>query len=313
MRKEITTLFLGLACAMGVQAQEYNLFYDVDEDGWLWFDSQEKIDKYVGPCDEMNYCVDPNGKPIQLIYADINPTFPSSTANPDFIGVGADGEDFGTEGYLTGALILPGSSGLMATNGGGFVVCMPSCSTYSICLSSGYSVRCRMLGTRDASANFSEINTGTEKFGEGYYRNLAAYSMLNDLCDAGIYYWTGIEDLKGGSAASNDADRLKGDQPVYAYFQNNRNQEVYIHGIRVTTPTNSTLAVRDVTAKQQQTRIFLEGERVVLNEPADIRVYNASGLLMDAATHTDRMDLNGLPGGIYIVKAGDAIRKVALK
>lgn len=311
MRKGITTLFLGLACAMGMQAQEYNLFYDVDEDGWLWFDSQEKIDKYVGSCDEMNYCVDPNGKPIQLVYADINPTFPEATANPDFIGVGADGEDFGTEGYLTGALILPGSSSLTATNGGGFVVCMPSCSTYSICLSSGYSVQCRMLGTRDVTASFTNVNTSTSNFGDGFYTPFAVYSMFGTLCDPGIKEWTGIENLESGW--SSNPDFIKGDQPVYAYFQNCRNQEVYIHGIRVTTPTNSTLAVRDVTAKQQQTRIFLEGERVVLNEPADIRVYNASGLLMDAATHTDRMDLSSLPGGIYIVKAGDAIRKVALK
>lgn len=312
MRKEITTLFLGLACAMGVQAQEYNLFYDVDEDGWLWFDSQEKIDKYVGLCDYENYRVDPNGKPIQLIYADdMTANYPESTADPTFIGVGTDGEDFGTEGYLTGALILPGSSSLMATNGGGFVVCMPSCSTYSICLSSGYSVQCRMLGTRDVTASFTNVNTSTSNFGDGFYTPFAVHSMFGTLCDPGIFYWTGIENLESGW--SSNPDFIKGDQPVYAYFQNCRNQEVYIHGIRVTTPTNSTLAVRDVTAKQQQTHIFLEGERVVLNEPADISVYNASGLLMDAATHTDRMDLSSLPGGIYIVKAGDAIRKVALK
>ena len=41
MKKIISTLILGLACTIGVQAQEYNLFYDVDADGWLWFDSQE--------------------------------------------------------------------------------------------------------------------------------------------------------------------------------------------------------------------------------------------------------------------------------
>lgn len=52
MKKIISTLILGLACTIGVQAQEYNLFYDVDADGWLWFDSQEKIDKYVGLCNE---------------------------------------------------------------------------------------------------------------------------------------------------------------------------------------------------------------------------------------------------------------------
>ena len=297
MKKGITTLFLGLAVALGAQAQEYNLFYDVDEDGWLWFDSQEKIDKYVGTCDETNYCVDPDGKPIQLVYADINPDYPASTADPTFIGVGTDGEDFGTEGYRTGALVIAPSASLTAQNGGGFVVCMPSCASYSICLSTGYQVYCRMMGSTDPGTPFTN------------YTNISAHSMFNSLCGAGIYTWTGIENLDNGN---DDALKLKGDQPVYAYFQNNRNQEVYIHGIRVTTPTNSTLSVSDVAAKQQN-RIFFEGNRVVLNEPADIRVYSADGLLMNAATHADRMDLSNMPKGIYIVKAGDATRKLAVQ
>lgn len=309
MKKGITTLFLGLAFAAGAQAQEYNLFHDVDADGWLWFDTQEKIDKYVGLCDEENYCVDSDGKPIQLVYADIYPDYPQATADPFFWGVGTDGEDFGTAGYLTGALVLPGSSGLTQTNGGGFVVCMPSCSSFSICLSTGYSVYCRMLGSRDANAKFSNVVTGTSTFTNGAYINMSAHSVLNSLCGAGIYTWDGIENLNGGY---DNPDVLKGDQPVYAYFQNNRNQEVYIHGIRVTTPTNSTVSVRDVTAKQQN-RIFFEGNRVVLNEPADIKVYNANGLLMDAAAHADCMDLSDMPKGIYIVKAGDATRKLAVQ
>jgi len=31
------------------------------------------------------------------------------------------------------------------------------------------------------------------------------------------------------------------------------------------------------------------------------------------AAHTDRMDLSNMPKGIYIVKAGDAIRKLAVQ
>lgn len=295
MKKSFTALFLGLFCAAGVEAQEYNLFNDVDEEGWLWFDSQEKIDKYVGVCDEMNYKVDPAGKPIQLVYADINPDYPAATADPDFVGMGADGEDFGTEGHLTGALIIPGSGGLVATNGGGFVVCMPSCSTYSICLSTGYSVYARIMGSRDVNATFTN------------YTNISAHSMLNALCGPGIYTWSGIESLDNGY---DDGMRLKGDSPVYAYFQNNRNKEVYIHGIRVTTPTNSTLSVRDASARRNH--IFVEGNSVVLNGPADISVYGADGSLVSAA-QADRLDLSGLPKGIYVVKAGDALRKVAVK
>ena len=71
------------------------------------------------------------------------------------------------------------------------------------------------------------------------------------------------------------------------------------------------ISVRDAGAVQQN-RIFFEGNRVVLNEPARLEVYNAEGLLINAA-HTDRMDLSGMPKGIYIVKAGDATRKLVVQ
>ena len=46
-----------LLSAIGVQAQEYNLFPAsvVDENGWLWFNSQEIVDQYVGVCNEDDY------------------------------------------------------------------------------------------------------------------------------------------------------------------------------------------------------------------------------------------------------------------
>lgn len=297
MKKGITTLFLGLACAMSMQAQEYNLFADVDADGWLWFDSQEKIDKYVGSCDEENYKVDPDGKPIQLIYADIMPDYPQSTADPFWMGAGAEGE-IGAEGYRTGALITAAASSNMSTNGGGFVVCMPSCTTYSICLSREGKTYVRMMSSKDVNTSFTNYDVIS-----------AAYAtVFRPLFSGGIFTWTGIENLDNGNEG---AYTLKTDQPIYAYFQSLTADPIYIHGIRVTTPTNSTLSVRDAGAVQQN-RIFFEGNRVVLNEPARLEVYNAEGLLMNAA-HTDRMDLSGMPKGIYIVKAGDATRKLVVQ
>ena len=300
MKKTITTLFLGLAFAAGAQAQEYNLFYDVDADGWLWFDSQEKIDKYVGLCDYENYKVDPNGKPIQLIYADdMAANYPESTADPFWIGAGAEGE-IGAEGARTGALIIAASPTIGDPKGGGFVVCMPSCTSYSICLSREGQTCVRMMATKDVNTTFTNYNVISAKY---------ALPGFSPLFRGGIYTWTGIETLNNGNAG---AYTLQTDQPIYAYFQSATADPIYIHGIRVTTPTNSTLSVSDATAKQQN-RIFLEGNSVVLNEPADIKVYNANGLLMNAATHASRMDISDMPKGIYIVKAGDATRKVAVQ
>lgn len=70
-----------LLSAIGVQAQEYNLFPAsvVDENGWLWFNSQNIVDQYVGVCKENDYKVDPEGKIIQMIYADQVPSYPSTT------------------------------------------------------------------------------------------------------------------------------------------------------------------------------------------------------------------------------------------
>lgn len=157
-----------------------------------------------------------------------------------------------------------------------------------------------MMATKDVNTTFTNYNVISAKY---------ALPGFSPLFRGGIYTWTGIETLNNGKAG---AYTLQTDQPIYAYFQSATADPIYIHGIRVTTPTNSTLSVSDATAKQQN-RIFLEGNSVVLNEPADIKVYNANGLLMNAATHASRMDISDMPKGIYIVKAGDATRKVAVQ
>lgn len=293
MKKIISTLFMGLACSLSTQAQDYNLFADVDDDGWLWFDTQDKIDKYVGLCNEEGNKVDPKGKIIQMVPADIMPDYPSTIADPLWDGAGEGGE-IGAAGSRTGAIILAKSASLTATNGGGFVVLMPSCSTYSICLSAETQVYMRMMGSTDINTVFTE------------YTNINAHSLFNPLCGAGIYTWTGIENLDNGNIG---ALKLKGNTPVYAYFQNNRNQYVYIHGIRVTTPTN-TVGIRENKSSKQH--IFFEGNTVVLHETADILVCGIDGKIVTSAT-TNRMDLSNLPKGLYVIKAGDATRKLAIR
>ena len=296
MKKITSALFLGLACAHGVQAQEYNLFHDVDADGWLWFDSQEKIDKYVGLCDEEDNKINPNGKIIQMIPADIAPDYPASYADSSCQGAGEGGE-IGAEGFRTGAIVTAASSASMSTNGGGFVVLMPSCSTYDICLSREGSTYVRMMASKDINTVFSNYDVIS-----------AAYAtVFKPLFRGGIFTWTGIEKLTNGNEG---AYSLKNNQPIYAYFQSLTADPIYIHGIRVTTPTNSTVNIKETAA--QKSRIFFEGNRVMLDEATDIKVYNANGLLMNAA-HTARMDLSNMPKGIYIVKAGDAIRKLAVQ
>lgn len=214
-----------ILCAMSATAQNYNLFSasDIDKDGWLWFDTQAKVDKYVGICDEDNYKADPNGKKIQMIYADQLPTYPQTTVDPDAIGYGKGGE-LKAEGYRKGAIILPAASAIGATNGGGILIMMPSCSELSINVSCEGKVTCRLLSSADINATF------------GKYGVRQAYILgFKNFAGAGNTTVKGLESLTSG----NDEITIKSDKPVYAYFQNTTKGEVYIHGIRVITTTKN--------------------------------------------------------------------------
>ncbi len=274
MRKVLFTFLLVLA-ATSLQAQEYNMFNpaDVDENGWLWFDTQEKVDKYVGTCNEDDYKVDPAGKLIQLVYADQNPTYPETTVDPTIAGAGTDGE-LGTAGSKTGAIILPAASGASQPNGGGFVVLMPSCSTYSICLSSENNVYCQILSTTNVETSFSD------------YDVRKVYSLFNKFSGAGIITKTGLESLTNGY---NDIT-IKSDKPVYAYFRNLNKSEVYIHGIKVTTP------------KQESTGISNIG-----NTTCGAASFYTVGGVKVANTK------DGLKPGVYIVRNGKDAKKYVVK
>ncbi len=214
-----------ILCAMSATAQNYNLFSasDIDKDGWLWFDTQAKVDKYVGTCDEENYKADPNGKKIQLVYADQVPTYPQTTVDPDAIGFGKGGE-LGTEGYKKGAIILPAASAAMQTNGGGILIMMPSCSELSINVSCESKVGFQLCSTTDISTKFTD------------YQVRGAWSpMFGAFANAGNTTKTGLETKTNG----NDNITIKSDKPVYVYFRNITKGEVYIHGIRVITTTKN--------------------------------------------------------------------------
>lgn len=223
--KKLYFMMALILCAMSATAQNYNLFSasDIDKDGWLWFDTQAKVDKYVGTCDEDNYKADPNGKKIQMIYADQVPAYPPTTVDPDAIGFGKGGE-LKAEGYKKGAIILAPASAIGATNGGGILIMMPSCSELSINVSCEGKVTCRLLSSADINATF------------GNYGVRQAYILgFKNFAGAGNTTVTGLETKTSG----NDEITIKSDKPVYAYFQNTTKGEVYIHGIRVITTTKN--------------------------------------------------------------------------
>jgi hypothetical protein len=247
MKKIFTLTVLALAAMAATAQTKQNMFpaADTDADGWLWFDTAEKIEKYVGIIDETNYKVDPNGKPIQLVYADIFPDYPPSEASADIVGAGTDGET-GSAGSRTGALMLQPSSASMSVNGGGFVVCMPSCSEYAICYSSNSRVMTRLVATTNVNSLMSDCNAGYDlNYEKGWKIINASYVSVFKRLPAGINNWSSLENLDNGS----DETTLKNDKPIYVWFQSATPDTIYIHGIRAITQENaSSTGIENINA-----------------------------------------------------------------
>jgi hypothetical protein len=250
--KKIFTLALLAVASLSASAQEYNLFdaADVDADGWLWFNTQEKIDKYVGTIDEDNYTVNPNGKIIQMGFANITPDYPETVADPDVTGADSQGYLFADEGVnkdelIKGAIILAPASAQSSMNGGCLILNLPSCATINLLLSS----EARMMGrTLMVSPGFDmsqDDSTGDDPWTGHTKAIYARASVFGSIHGAGQYKWEGIESLNNGY---NEGVSFVSDGPVYFALQNCHKYPIYVHAIKVTTPKQESAGVRVLSA-----------------------------------------------------------------
>lgn len=264
--KKIFTLTMLAMAAMSGYAQ-YNLFdaADCDADGWLWFDTEEKISKYVGVINEDDYTVDPQGKPIQLAYANIQPTYPESYADPDVYGVDKSGtyiKDGGkTDEVIKGAIVLANATGsyLGSTNGGCMVLNLPSCYTIGLYLSCENTMFFRTL---KLSPNVGiDVDNSSDSDWTGDTKCIAAYMMASlSIASYGHFKW---EEAATTNNGYNSGETFVSDGPVYFCFQNCRNKPIYIHGIKVTTPKQESLGISRVAANQGKAEYFtLDGRRM---------------------------------------------------
>lgn len=297
--KKIFTLFaLAVLSTATVSAQEYNLFSaeDVDADGWLWLDSEAKISKYVGVCDEENYTVNPNGKPIQMAFANITPDYPETIADPEAFGTDTEGYLFADEGVkkeelIKGAIILAPASAQNTSNGGCLILNLPSCSTISLMLSS----EARMLGrTLMLTPGYDmgiDDSVGEDKWTGStkviYSKAAAPFSYLHS---AGQYKWEGIETANNGN---NEGVTFISNEPVYFALQNCHKYAIFVHAIKVTTPKQESAFVQGVSSTEAK-------------GPA--QVYGLDGKFVGT-----RSAKNNLAKGVYVVKQGDKARKVIVK
>jgi hypothetical protein len=254
---------------MSASAQEtFNLFSpaDCDADGWLWLNTQEKIDRYVGKINEDAYTVDPNGKVIQLAFANINPDYTETYADPEAYGVDTQGNTILDEGVnkdecIKGAIVLAPASAMMATNGGCLVLNLPSCATIDLMLSSEARMLGRTLMLSSTNGIDNDNSTGENPWTGDTKSIYAKASVLGSLHGAGQWKWEGVESLNNGF---NNDITFKSESPVYFALQNCHKYPIYVHAIRITTPKQETVGIQENIANKQERNAYynLAGQRM---------------------------------------------------
>lgn len=273
--------------SFGTAQAQYNLFdpADCDADGWLWLNTQEKIDKYVGLINEDDYTVDPAGKPIQMAFANITPDYPETVADPDATGADPEGyivsdAEVNTGELIKGAIILAPASASMSANGGCLVLNLPSCSTISLMLSS----EARMLGrtlmlTPGYDMSVDDSDAGADPW-TGHTKSIyAKATVFGSIHSAGQYKWDGIETANNGN---NTGVTFVSDEPVYFALQNCHSYAIYVHAIKVTTPKKESSGISTVS-----------------NDNGAIEVYTLDGRRLEQPVR-----------GLNIIRQGSTTRKV---
>lgn len=295
MNKKITTLFFVCFALLSTASAQYNLFNsnDVDADGWLWFDTQEKIDKYISTTNNEDGIYDPAGKIIQLMDAPMSNNYAESEVSPEFIGIGSDRIEGGINAKIGGIKLAP-ASGLMSANGSGIIVKMPSCTSFNVFFSSTDQIRPYLRASVDANTIFED------------YTVIQTY-IFTPLAQSGQYQWNNIEKITNTAEGINPS-KLQSSIPIYIQIYNGRNEDLYIHGIKALTSTPGS----GIDGEQANSPLKFDGKTISCNEPADIQVYSTTGNMI-ASEYTSSMNVNGLAKGIYIVKAEQGTMKIAIR
>ena len=276
--KRFTLLMACLATLTAANAQK-NLFdaADVDANGWLWLNTQAKIDKYVSQANNEDEKIDPAGKPIQLVSATFG-DYEDNVVDPDYEGAASDGQT-----ALKGGIVFAKASTQMSNSGGGIALMMPSCKEIAFYFSSNATMMAALKGSSDINATF------------GNYTIVASRSTsFTKLSSAGQYQWNNAQDKWTSGSMS-----LVSDKAIYAYLQYYSKYDFMLHGLKVITQEAET-GIYDVKADNQLGMVLLD-KTLSLREPARVDVYTTTGQhVLEATGHM--IDLSELAGGVYIVK-----------
>ncbi len=271
MKKTLLTLAAITAFSVANAQQTYNFFdpADVDADGWLWLDTQEKLDKYCG------FNTKTKSFKIQFVESDYETEdfeYPAPENIADYVGLGTDGTKGGPQSH-TGALMLPKASpnfvGYAAPSGhgGGILMHLPDCAKLEIYLSAEQENLNLSVQVSDDHVRATACNMirGGEKSGGFMGDNLENVTYTG--------MWKDIEQLEDDEFGPNWDQYFKiqsepGKKRTILFYNYMKNSPLYVHGIRVLTYTNP------------DTGAGIEGIETD-NADSDAPVYNVYGVKVD--------------------------------
>lgn len=299
-----------LSCALasltlGAYAdQVYNFFdpEDCDEAGWLWLDTQEKIDKYVGK--------DKKIKLVQAMYEEEDPEFPGEyftpecSVSPDFEGYNQLGEA-GGEGSVTGGIFLPPASydpeeDYFATDGGGFLIEMPDCALFEVYASQPFpELKFEFYAAKAETDDYTACDYLWDD--DPYYdwstEQMEGGPVITQYAGPYLNIQEIVLDYEMGEGSEDDTLSIYGakGQPRTAYIANytytkgelNSTCPIYVHGFHILTYTS---------VSSDETAVG-----IVAAENAAPVYFNLQGIKVANPDH-----------GIFIVKEGNKTRKVVL-
>lgn len=296
--KKIVTLALLFAGAFtsAVHAQG-NLFTpaDCDANGWLWFNTQAKIDKYVGDANSDKLIKMIPSAPIEVepdVFEPVN-----NTVSPTVYGAGTDGYLPGVDSTgatlgadaKQGAIVLAPALGAGQQNGGGILMYLPSCYYCE----AFFSAEVRL--TPCLKGGIGHLET----VDLGIIRGFAP--PFTQLSKAGQATWK-MHELS--NASSGLTIKQEGPVTVYIINDNQSKAEMYVHGLKVQVYGEGA-GISGTASDAEGINIAQTGRFISLSREADVNVYNAAGKVV-LSTRAEALDLGVLGTGLYIVQARDA-------
>lgn len=255
--KKILLTFAALAAMTAANAQTtYNYFdpVDCDENGWLWFDTQEKLDKYCGYTNDFKIILS------GAQYEDADGQYADCELDPEIKGYNKTGEQ-GVAGTWTGAIIAPAAKSSGAQNGGGFMLRLPDLAEFSVAMSSDYPLyQMVLMGSKVATGDVERIDLGVVR---GFMRPFI--TLTTDY----QYTWANLQNVKNEVSGLTLASPL-GEKVTAGLFVDIP-EAVLIQGIKVFTYTKMSddTAVEGIEADENAPVMFynLQGVRVNGDEP----------------------------------------------